>query len=110
MFRENTVLTIIHDGYIKELVEFNEKKLIKDSAKILQLVYIKESVVVGARKWILMMYLGEVKRLARLKKPTLEEKKETLVLFISKLKERFPEEFNEIGWWDLKVAMEKKDR
>ena len=25
MYRENTVLTIIHDGYVKELVEFNEK-------------------------------------------------------------------------------------
>jgi hypothetical protein len=107
MLRENTVLTIIHDGYIKEIVEFNEKKLIKDSAKILQLVYIKESVVEGIRKFILIMYLNEVKRLAKLKKPTLEEKKETLILFVSALREKFPEEFNEIGWWDLKVAMEK---
>jgi hypothetical protein len=107
MLRENTVLTIIHDSYIKEIVEFNEKKLIKDSAKILQLVYIKETVVEGVRKYILTMYLWQVKRLVRLKKPTLEEKKETLILFISKLKEKFPEEFTEIGWWDLKVAMEK---
>ena len=56
---EEIVVTIEIDTYVKNLTEFDEKKLGKDSSKVLQMTY--EAEIGTLRKLILCEYLNEVK-------------------------------------------------
>lgn len=101
--REETVVIVIHDSYLKNAKFFCEKRLIKDSAKILQLHY-KENFS-SSNDYIYKAYLKEVKRLYRLKRPSNEEKLLLLLNFVRGLREKYPTEFPGIGWWDAKQGL-----
>ena len=96
------------DVWLKGLTEFNKETVRSNDSKILQMTYDRKNS--ADRSAILTSYTKEANRLITMKRPTLEQKKTMLLGFVDMLKRRFPEEFAEVGWWDLKVAMEKKER
>ena len=93
------------DIWLKSLTEFNKETIRDNDSKILQMTYNRTNSVI--RSFILTSYTKEANRLIAMKRPTLEQKKGILLAFVGKLKEKFPEEFAEVGWYDLKVGKEK---
>lgn len=61
---ETLVITIEIDTYVKNLTEFDEKKLVKDSSKVLQLVY--ETEVSAMRKLMLLAFVRKVEDLSKI--------------------------------------------
>jgi hypothetical protein len=103
--KRNDIIEVEANVWLKSLTEFTKETVRVNDGKILQMTYDRNNSVV--RSLILTSYTKEANRLIVMKRPTLEAKKAILLEFVGKLKEKFPEEFTEIGWWDLKVAMEK---
>ena len=105
--KRNDNVEVEADIWLKSLTEFTKETVRVNDSKILQMTYDRKGS--DDRRAILTSYTKEANRLIALKRPTLEAKKTMLLGFVEMLKRRFPEEFAKVGWWDLKVAMEKKD-
>ena len=96
---------IITDVYLKGLTEFTEETVILNDSKILQMTYDRKGN--WLRSFILTSYKKEAKRLIKLKRPTIEEKKQMLLEYVLRFREKYPMEFNKVGWWDREVAVER---
>ena len=103
MFKEIN-LGIIEHSYINELTEFKKEVLIKDFAKVVQLRWVEDAKQCLIRKRLYHMYVKEVACIAKASGHTLESRKELLKDWVERQKEKKPELFSKIGWWDLKVA------
>lgn len=103
--KRNDSIEVEADVWLKGLTEFTKETVRVNDSKILQMTYDRKGS--AERSFILTYYTKEANRLIALKRPTLEQKKLMLLEFVGKLKERFPEEFAKVGWYDLKVAKEK---
>jgi hypothetical protein len=97
-------LTITEHSYLKELAEFNKETLIKDFAKVVQLKWDKDALQCPVRKKLYAMYVKEVASIAKARGHTLESRKELLKDWVNWQKEKKPELFNKIGWYDLNIA------
>ena len=104
--KRNDNVEVEANVWLKSITEFTKETVRLNDSKILQMTYDRKGS--SERSFILTHYTKEANRLIALKRPTLEQKKLMLLEFVGKLKERFLEEFAKVGWYDLKVAMEKK--
>jgi len=106
--KRNDNVEVEADIWLKSLTEFTKETIRGNDSKILQMTYDRKGS--DDRRAILTSYTKEANRLIALKRPTLEEKKTMLLGFVEMLKRRFPEEFAKVGWYDFKVAKEKKEK
>jgi hypothetical protein len=86
-------------SYLDSLKKFEVRKLQDNATKVLQMKYEAEISVLS--KMIYEWYKAQVYLLYHTKGLTLEEKKLKLVDWVDKAKERFPDRFSKIGWYDL---------
>jgi hypothetical protein len=97
-------LVITENSYLKSLESFEVIKLKQDYAKVVQMKWSNNLEEDDLRKNIYKLYMKEVGCIGKARGHTLESRKEALVAWVERIRRKYPELFNDIGWWDLKVG------
>ena len=100
---EKILIEITPYSYLDELETFDVRLLQKNSAKVLQIKY-------NHAKWSSLdkAYKDEVYKI-RKRKLTVEQQKELVIQWVEKIKLAQPDCFSVIGWYDLQVAIVRKE-